>query len=331
MIGFCPSCQKETVLTRVRRVEEFDIKGEHIAIDVDYFQCLECGEGFDNTDPAYEPLAAAHREYRQRKGMLQPEEIRAFRKTYDLSQRELSEVIGFGGATLSRYENGSLQDESHDKLLRLIMLPANLLKIVEEDSQALDTEKRQQLVNRLRDEIARTEFIRLINRNGQYGEPNLFNGMQQIDFHRLANTVKTLCYQSNVYKTRLGKLLFYADFRHFKEFGSGITGLCYLNLPQGPVPDQIELILTRLLEIDPTLDQGEDPSLDTGGEYLHSTVEPDRGGLSFSELHTLIQVDAFFKPYTSSRIKYFSLEEDGCRQTKNGGLISYEFAHRLRI
>ncbi len=331
MVGFCPSCQKESVLTRVRRVEDYDIKGAHISIDVDYLQCLECGEEFDHSDPAYDPLAAAYREYRQRKGMVQPEEIRAFRKTYDLSQRELSELIGFGGATLSRYENGSLQDESHDKLLRLSMLPANLLKIVEEDKLALDTEKRQQLAIRLRNEINRSEFIGLINRNGQYGAPGLFNGMKEINLHHLANSVKILCYRRNVSKTKLNKLLFYADFKHFQEHGAGITGLCYTHLPLGPVPDQYEIILEKLTEIDPTLVKEEDQTMDYGGEYFRCEVEPDRGDFSFSELQTLIQVDAYFKPFTSSRIQYFSLEEDGFRQTKNGELISYEYAHRLRI
>jgi hypothetical protein len=35
--------------------------------------------------------------------------------------------LGQGGATLSRYENGALQSEAHDQLLKLVMQPENLL------------------------------------------------------------------------------------------------------------------------------------------------------------------------------------------------------------
>lgn len=37
-------------------------------------------------------------------------------------------------------------------------------------------------------------------------------------------------------KTKLFKLLYYADFRHFKETGKSITGLKYFTWQKGPVP-----------------------------------------------------------------------------------------------
>jgi len=331
MKGFCPSCEKETILIRIRRVEDFDIKGEKIAVDVEFFQCLQCGAQFDDPDPAKGPLAAAYREYRARKGMVQPDEIRAFRRAYDLSQRELSELTGFGGATLSRYENGALQDESHDKLLRLVMLPTNFLKVIMENPHALDVKKRQKLVERLKGETARAEFIGLIDKHGKYNEPNATNGMRAIDLFRLANAIKMLCYQTDVNKSKLAKLLFYADFKHYKEYGAGITGLCYAHLPRGPIPDGFELILNRISEYSPDLRLDEGASLDTGSEYVRCDTEPDRSSFSFSELQVLLQVDGFFKSFTTSRIMYFSLEEDASRQTKTGELISYELARRLRI
>ena len=159
MKGFCPSCEKDSELNRIRREEILDIKGEQIPVEVDFFVCEECGVEFDNPDPDYDPLKVAYKEYRRRKGMVQPQEIRAFREKYDLTQRELSALAGFGGATLSRYENGALQDEAHDVLLRLIMEPTRLLEVIEEKPHTLSPEKRDAIMQQLRDEIEKSRFF----------------------------------------------------------------------------------------------------------------------------------------------------------------------------
>jgi len=48
-------------------------------------------------------------------------------------------------------------------------------------------------------------------------------------------------------------------------------------------------------------------------------------------LQTLIEADAGFRTFTSSMLVRFSQEEYGYQRTKNGELISYEYAARLRI
>ncbi len=146
MKGFCPSCERETELVHIQKVEEINVKGEMIPVEVDRFRCVECGEEFDNPSPAYDPLALVYREYRRRKGMIQPEQILAFREKYNLTQKELSDLLGFGGATLSRYENGTLQDEAHDMILRLVLEPDNLQRIIEERPGVLSEAKRQRIL-----------------------------------------------------------------------------------------------------------------------------------------------------------------------------------------
>jgi hypothetical protein len=44
------------------------------------------------------------------------------------------------------------------------------------------------------------------------------------------------------------KLLFYADFLHFKLNEVSITGARYAHAPHGPVPDQFETWLTALVD-----------------------------------------------------------------------------------
>ena len=120
MKGICPNCEKETELELVRAKEVVEVRGEPIEVDVEFFKCTECGADFENTRGP-DSLATAYRVYRRRHDMLQPEQIRDWRKQYGLTQKELGRLLGWGGVTLSRYENGALHVEAHEKILRLAM------------------------------------------------------------------------------------------------------------------------------------------------------------------------------------------------------------------
>jgi putative zinc finger/helix-turn-helix YgiT family protein len=133
MRGICPNCEKERELELVRRGESIEIRGEPIDVEMVYYKCLTCGEEFEDPRSDYDPLDKAYREYRRRHRLTQPEEIKSFRKKYGLTQHEMSSLLGWGYATLNRYENGALQSEAHEKTLRLIMdNPHNFLKLIEE-------------------------------------------------------------------------------------------------------------------------------------------------------------------------------------------------------
>ena len=76
MNAFCPNCEKETEQKLIDRIEEINIRGEMIPIHMQFYQCMECGEDFEIPRPDYDPLAEAYHEYRRRKGLVQPEEIK---------------------------------------------------------------------------------------------------------------------------------------------------------------------------------------------------------------------------------------------------------------
>jgi putative zinc finger/helix-turn-helix YgiT family protein len=330
MKGFCPSCEKESELTHIIRVEDFKVKSEIIPVKVELFTCLECGEEFDNPMSEADPYAIAYREYRKRKGMVQPEEIRSLRERYFLTQRELSLLLGFGGATLSRYENDALQDETHDTILRLVMDPKNLLSIVREKGRLLNGDKGGKLVEQLEKEIKEKETLSYLQTRG-YGPVDMFSGNKEMSLLRTLCAVKAICYKNNVYKTKLNKLLFYADFKNYEQTGSSITGLRYVHLKHGPVPDQYEIIYEYLLGLDPTLIKEEDPYLDCSAETFRSEGEPDTTMLTFTELSVLGSVKEYFKNFTAKAITEFSHEEEGYKQTREKEFISYEFAKKLKI
>jgi len=331
MNGFCPNCQKETNLTLIQRIEEINIRGEIIPVDVEYYHCEVCGEDFDKPRQDYDPLETAYREYRQRKGMVQPEEIRQFRKRHGLTQKEMSELLGIGIATLNRYENGALQSEAHDHVLRFSMKPENLYHLIEEKPQVLSEESKQRIISEIEQE--RTGCGNLldnaIERFGSY-EPDIRSGYVRFDVNKMCQVIKFFCFNDRVFKTKLMKLLFYADFKHYKENGISITGARYAHATHGPVPDQFETWLAALSEWEKEITVAEQAI----GEYLgevYLSKEPDLSTFSNSELLTLATIKNMFSNYSAKQIREYSHQEKGYVSTKDGELISYQYAEELRI
>jgi len=330
MKGICPNCEKEAELELVHRVEEIKVRGEAIKVEVKYYKCKNCGEEFEDPHSDEDPLDKAYREYRRRHGMMQPEEVRDFRKRSGLTQNEMSRLLGWGGATLSRYENGALQDETHEKALRLTMDPRNLLKLIEESTDALSEDKRDRLINELRAAVEETCSLEMIyeERFGKY-EADELSGYRKLDLAKLFNAILYFC-KGGVLKTKLNKLLFYADFKHFKDYAVSITGARYAHIPFGPAPDKYAFYFATLVE-NGAIRVEEDVFGDFIGEEFISVKEPDLSLFSNSELKILATVKEYFKDFTAKRITDFSHDEEAYKETAPGDIISYEYANELKL
>jgi putative zinc finger/helix-turn-helix YgiT family protein len=140
---FCIECESEKI-EKVTAPEVFKIRGDEITVDVTFWHCMNCYYEWQNLNECNE-FDTAYRIYRQRHNMLQPEQIKALRKKYDLTQVELSKLIGCGLVTLTRHEKGALQDTVHDNLLKLLDDPRNLIRLLEQNPEALPREKYNKL------------------------------------------------------------------------------------------------------------------------------------------------------------------------------------------
>jgi len=330
MKGICPNCEKETELELVRRLEDVNVRGEAIKVEVTYYKCKNCGEEFEDPHSDEDPLDKAYREYRRRHGMMQPEEVRDFRKRFGLTQNEMSRLLGWGGATLSRYENGALQDETHEKALRLAMAPRNLLKLIEESPGALSEDKRNRLISELRVAEEETCSLEMIyeERFGKY-EADELSGYRRLDLAKLFNAILYFC-NGGILKTKLNKLLFYADFKHFKDYVVSITGAKYAHIPFGPAPDKYALYFATLIE-NGAIKVEENVIGDFIGEEFISVKEPDFSLFSDSELKILATVKEHFKDFTAKKITDFSHDEEAYKKTAPGDIISYEYASNLKL
>ena len=109
--SFCSTCGDFVFSSIQNTTETFNVRGFDITITSPARICENCGAIIFDAVLDDEKLKLVYRAYRELKGLLQPEEIRAIRERRNLTQ----EVLNFN---VARYENGSLQSEEEDGKIR---------------------------------------------------------------------------------------------------------------------------------------------------------------------------------------------------------------------
>ncbi len=207
MKTICPCCEAQREVEVVKKTEKMDIRGELIEVSASHYKCKTCEGEFEDPKEGFDFVEKAYEEYRRRHGMMQPSEIKAFRKKYGLTQAELSKLLGWGSVTLSRYENGALQDDVHDKMMRLAMSPENLIQLIEASPEALPDDKAKNFINQLLMERERSlNFERSYEERFQRYEPDEYSGYKRFDLTKLFNMILYFCREGD-FKTKINKLL----------------------------------------------------------------------------------------------------------------------------
>lgn len=330
---FCPICEEDRQVEEICEDTDLEVRGEIFTVKAHYFRCPECGEEFETSSTSLDPLATAYMEYRRRHNMLTPNEIREFRHKYELTQKELASLLGWGAVTLSRYENGALQDKSHDTELQLARTTEGLKRLITLKGWLLGEDKRNRIVSILRNErkTKRSLVSRLEERLTRI-EPGILNGYRRFDLEKFAGVVEVLCGKGGVLKTKLNKLLFYSDFLHFRIYGTSITGAQYVKMQYGPCPDNFRYLLAAMeddLCIIQTTEM-EYPGCDYTGEILSAKSEEHLGALLERELTTIETIHDLFADMGAKEISDLSHGEDGWIKTPKSRIISFAFAAKLR-
>lgn len=333
MRAFCPHCEVERDLELMQISRDYEIRGNTISVQLEILRCKECGEDFDPPDSSTDPLDIAYREYRRKQQMLQPEEIRELRTSLGLTQQELADLLGWGGATFSRYENGALQDDAHDTTLRFLRDPRNVLRLVESNPKAVAAEKLSKLIAQLNEmtEEGGLSFRQIYERRfGRYSV-DIYSGYRRLDVNKMFSSILLFCSKTETVKTKLNKMLFFSDFKHFKEYSVSITGSRYAHLPYGPVPDRYSFYLAALHEDEGALAIEEKYFNDYSGEVLIAMKPPDLSIFSPSEIEILVGVNDELGGYSAKALSELSHQEKGYKETVDGELISYEYADHLNL
>lgn len=142
---YCYNCDKYNTVDIIKRNEIYVVKGEPIEIEVQICICEGCGEELFDKELDELNIERAFDIYRKKHELLSPEEIKAIRESYGLSQGAFSELLNWREVTLNRYEMGAVQDKDHNNTLILLRNPENMLNILEKNSGILTPLKEKTL------------------------------------------------------------------------------------------------------------------------------------------------------------------------------------------
>jgi len=329
---FCPTCMKDTDVHIEDRRETLPVRGEDIDVESHVAVCSACGEDVWIDELEDETLARAFAEYRRRHRLLQPEEMKRIRKRWGLGQRAFAQLLGWGEITLHRYESGSLQDAAHDAQLRMAERAENVRILLESNGERITPRQRETVEQRLEAaealaadcECGDEDFERLLARRAEGG----YGGNAPLSLAKVREMIAYFAELPDMFVTKLAKLMFYADFLHFRENTTSITGLAYAHAPQGPIPDRYERIRDDVIE-NAVVEIEERFGDSWAGEVLVAQRPADLSVFSKSELVVLRAVRKRLGAKTSKRLSDMSHAETAWTTTEMGRRIPYETAREL--
>ncbi|MDP2181851.1 MAG: DUF4065 domain-containing protein [Actinomycetota bacterium] len=330
----CFECGRLVTPRIEERLQTLPVRDEPTEVLAKIGVCPECGadmsvEEFDNAT-----LVAAFNSYRQKHGLMAPEEIHRLRKRYGLGVRPFSLLLGWGEITLHRYESGSLQDAAHEAGLRLAEEPANIRILLGANGHKLTARQRARLeahLQAIENGVRAASAPELQDRFVAREEQDAYGGWVPLRLSKLREMLLYYASMPNMYATKLNKLLFYADFAHYKRHRVSISGSPYLAFQHGPVPQHYSWIEADLVESEELgIEEVFFPSGDSG-TVLRSLRKPDMSLFSAEELATLRRVADELAGLTSKALRDRSHAEKAWAKTPQRKMISYEMADELSL
>lgn len=316
---YCPECEQEVQFAVATHREEHSIRGEKIEMDFPALQCSVCGIELFDEELSGAALRSAYDEVRRRKGMPNPEELKSIRTRMGLSQREFAKLLGWSHITIHRYEKGSLPNEAHATVLNELRVnPGYALSLFQKNQRNFSDDEADKVKSKL------IGFFR--EGLGSDWE----QGNRSFDIDRLGGMVCFFALKTQLVKTKLLKLLWYADFLHFKRYEQSISGMKYVRLPFGPVPDNYNNLLSSLenegiISIEPVV----------LGPYDAEIIIPKENSkldcLKEEEGDTLDAVWKQFAYWTARDISSYSHREVAYTATAQRDVIEYKYAKDLSL
>ena len=312
----------------IEKQETYEVKGEKITVEAKIQKCEICNKEIFDMTLDTENLKLAYRKYKANHNLMQSEDIIALRKKFNLTQNMLASLVGCTQATIARYENGSIQSETHNTALMFLQNPDNIKKAFERRKSEFTSNEKNAFEKSLNLQKADTKVmsLNLLKDSFDY-EQDIFSGFKKFDSDKLMATILFFAQnQPLLYKTKLMKLLWYSDMLFFKENSVSLTGLRYIHQQYGPVPYKHSMILSVMEELGII----ELEEQDNGDIILPKTTQGFLDKLSKNELELLKSVNSRFLHLKSKEISSLSHKEIGYRSTSMKETISYEYAFKMR-
>lgn len=336
MREYCPYCRKEVDY----KIEKRDIK-EFRGIEINTYEnvavCNECHQDLYVNEIEEKNNERIYELYREKANIIKPQDIVNLREKYNISQRELTAILGFGKMTINRYERGGVPTKSQSDYIKLLI--DNDSKFIEKVKEAykngsINDKTYEKIVStNLENEISKDDiqdmYRRVIN-NSLELKPSIFNGYKSFDLELVENIISYISSKvSNLTITSLNKYLWFIDILSFNQRGVSITGLTYQKQQYGPtIIDQrykeISLLDDKYIRNDYEDENGTRTIITSNKNF-------DLSKLKESEIEIINKIIKLLKNKNVTDISNMSHEEEGWKKTKKFDEISFEYAMNLTI
>lgn len=332
----CPLCDKTHEVEERKRIATIVIKGEEVAYEERFYFCTNTDADeneFETGAMTNKNLLNARNAYRIKSGLLTSDEIVAIRESYGLSQIDLARLLGWGEATISRYESKAIQDEAYDTMLRFIKdNPLQALEFLKKNADKFSTTKRLEIKAKIIEKLDAygKEFLTRQTFEGEYAnfeEPSDSNGFTMLNIDKIEAMISYMAEKvDNLFKVKLMKMLWYSDVLAFIDCGCSMTGMVYRHEPMGALPiGHYSLMNLENLNVQEEMSYNYDTML-----HVYPTVNMDYSVLDDNEKMILDRVIAKFKDYKAKEIVNYMHDERAYTETNSGEIIPFSLAKEIR-
>jgi len=156
-------------------------------------------------------------------------------------------------------------------------------------------------------------------------ETTVFNGFRNFSPARLGAMIEHIARSGHdIYKTNLNKLLFYADLTNYYLHKQGISGATYVNMPYGPVPDQVEQVIDHLAAVG-RVTRSAVQGLGKNAQLIKPGSVAESETLSDEEKKVIDWVLDQYGDMSPTEISDLSHREKAYASTRPGEPIAYEY------
>lgn len=332
----CPLCDKTHEVEERKRYTTITLKGEEVTYEERFYFCANAAEEeneFESGTMTNENLLNARNAYRVKCGLLTSNEIVSIRESYGLSQVDLAKLLGWGEATISRYESKAIQDEAYDTMLRLIKdNPLQALEFLKKNGNKFSKMKRQEIRLKIVEKLDSygKEFLTrqaFASEYVNFEEPSDSNGFAVLNIDKIEAMISYIAEQvSNLFKVKLMKMLWYSDVVAYIQNGFAMTGLVYRHEAMGALPiGHYNLMNLENLNVQEEVSYNYDSMI-----HVYPDKDMDYSILSDDEKTVLDKVITKFKNYKAADIVNYMHDEKAYKETAAGEIIPFSLAKEIR-
>lgn len=215
-----------------------------------YYVCEDTGEQFTNDELDTLNQNQVYNQYRAKYGIPFIDEIQRIREQYELSATKMSEVLGLGANVYRQYEGGEMPSVSSGRLIKLASDANQFAELLACSKNLFETKEYDKVQKKVEHAKRFQTWESILKNRWLFNSPapDIYNGYILPSIEKVGAMIHHFACAAQPFTTAMNKLMFYADFRHFKQYGRSISGLTYRAIQMGPVPAYYGRIYSEAVE-----------------------------------------------------------------------------------